>query len=76
MDVSEIKFCNKTAFNIKNNREKSNIIKYIYDTYHLSINKSYFKFYNDSYLQNITKNEYSHIIGGGVKIPRRESRRL
>ena len=58
MDVSEIKFCNKTAFNIKNNREKSNIIKYIYDTYHLSINKSYFKFYNDSYLQNITKNEY------------------
>lgn len=58
MDVSEIKFCNKGAFNIKNNREKSNIIQYIHDRYNVSINKQTFHFYNDRYLQNMKQEDY------------------
>ena len=45
MDFSEIKFCNKIAFNITNNRQKSDIIKNIYTKYNIELTKKNFKLF-------------------------------
>ena len=58
MDLTEIKFCNKIGYNITNNRQKSDLIEYIYNKYNLNINRSFFKFYSDKYLKNLKNNEY------------------
>lgn len=59
METSEISFCNGKGYNIKNNREKSNILKGIYDKYSIIIdNNDNILTYNDRLLDNLKKYNY------------------
>lgn len=58
MDFSEIKFCNKIAFNITNNRQKSDIIKNIYTKYNIELTKKNFKFYSNKFINNLKDIEH------------------
>ena len=61
METSEISFCNGKGYNIKNNREKSNILKNIYDKYNIIIsnnNNDNILTYNDGLLTNLKKYNY------------------
>ena len=46
MEVSQIKFCNKTAFNMKNNREKKTILDELNSKFNIDFFKKNFIFSN------------------------------
>ena len=59
MEISEISFCNGKGFNIKNNREKSDILKDIYNKYNVIINNNDNTLtYNDKLLSNLKRYNY------------------
>ena len=58
METSEINFCNGKGYNIKNNREKSDILKNIFDKYNLTIENDNTITYSDRLLTNLTRFEY------------------
>lgn len=68
METSEINFCNGKAYNIKNIREKSDILKYINDKYSITINNNNIYSYNNKILPNLVKYNYfvSTITQGNV----------
>jgi len=58
MEVSEINFCNINAFNVKNNREKSDILKKIYTKYRLNIADKSHKMFTQRHLTTFKSNEH------------------
>ena len=60
MEVSEIKFCSGTGYNLKNDREKSDILKQLFNKYNISTNDSNFRYFSDRHLTNLAK--YEHLI--------------
>ena len=58
METSEINFCNGKGFNIKNNREKSDILKDIYLNFEISLDDKYSSSYSDRLLRNLERYEY------------------
>lgn len=58
METSEINFCNGKGYNIKNNREKSDILKSIFDKYNLTIENDNTLTYSDRLLTNLSRFEY------------------
>lgn len=57
MEVSEIRFCNKTTYNLKNNKEKKNILDIIQQKFNISVTSKNFVFSRK--LQNLIKsNKY------------------
>ena len=60
MELTQISFCKGTAYNIKNNRQKSEIIESIQKKYKLSINDLSFLNYGDKLLKSIC--QYPHLM--------------
>ena len=58
METSEIVFCNGVGNNIKNNRQKSDILKFLFDKFELSIDKPIDYNYSDKLLSQLTKMDY------------------
>lgn len=57
MEVNEIRFCNKTTYNLKNNKEKKNIIDMLEKKFNISVTDKNFVFSRK--LQNLIKsNKY------------------
>ncbi len=60
MDTNKIEFCNKYAYNIKNNRIKSDILKKLTEIFQIKIISNNNKIYDQKDIQNLSK--YSHYI--------------
>ena len=60
MDTNKIEFCNKYAYNIKNNRIKSDILKKLTEIFQIKIISNNNKLYDQKDIQNLSK--YSHYI--------------
>ena len=55
MNVAPISFCNRTAFNVRNDSYKTKILKEIFDKFQIIINEKNTKIYNKSLLRIILK---------------------
>ena len=54
MQVSEITFCNSLGYNLKNDREKSDILEKLLNDYNINFNENSL-FYSDKILKFILK---------------------
>lgn len=57
METSEIDFCNKTAYNIKNLRYKYNILQNLQRQYKIDLSDAYIKF-NNKFINKFSKCDY------------------
>ena len=60
MELTKISFCKGSAYNIKNNRQKSDILQSIQKKYKLSINDLSFLNYGDKLIKNMCR--YPHLM--------------
>ena len=58
MEFSEINFCEGTGYNLKNNREKSDIIKSINDKYGIQPSTDKHKIYSDRLLNDLYRHKH------------------
>ena len=58
MNVAPISFCNKLAFNVRDEIYKTNLLKEIFDKYGIIVTDNSCQIYNKKYSNLITKSKY------------------